>query len=338
MLGPLGGRQPVEPIQPQREFVAPQPRHQIRRPHHPAQHRAGQHERGVARLMAEPVVQRLQPVQVDEHQRARQPLPLQPVDPPLRLVDEGAPVQQARERVRPGLAGQLPLDRLVLEHDADQGGHRAEQQVIVAVPSALAQRAPHDQRGLQAEPGRAEADQHGKPAIQRQLERRRPARGPEQRQQLRHQLVARLSRVVQDRLVLGSLAEIEHGRAGTAQRADRRRQHRSHDPRRIGLQPHLVQDVVHHLGPPDRRRRGDLLLLSHRHVERHRPRTHAPPHLVQDRRRRNREANLLPVGVADPTAPLPDSEARQERVPLRILVRKEDCGGPLPQQAFRRHP
>ena len=61
------------------------------------------------------IVQALEVVQVDVHQRARELLAVQPVDPAVHLFDEGAAVQQPGERVGTGLAGQLALDRLMLE-------------------------------------------------------------------------------------------------------------------------------------------------------------------------------------------------------------------------------
>ena len=72
ILRALGGGELVGPVEPEGEFVAAEAGDEVGRADDAAQQLAGEAERVVPDLVAELVVQRLEVVEVDEHQRARQ--------------------------------------------------------------------------------------------------------------------------------------------------------------------------------------------------------------------------------------------------------------------------
>ncbi len=87
------------------ELVAAHPGQEVARPQGLLQARTHQRQQVVADGVPEAVVDLLEPVQVDHHDRA--PAVVGAVDRALQLLGEPAPVGQARERVVVGLPGQL---------------------------------------------------------------------------------------------------------------------------------------------------------------------------------------------------------------------------------------
>ena len=80
---------------------------------HAVRCRGGPHQHLVAHLVTQPVVHRLEIVEVGEQQRSRLVLTIEPVDVAGHLLEEGAAVEQPGHRIGPRLACHLLLDRLV---------------------------------------------------------------------------------------------------------------------------------------------------------------------------------------------------------------------------------
>ena len=87
VLGAFGRGHVVGAIHPQRKLVAAQPCDEIARPHGLAQDVGGAHQNLVTRLVAQPVVHRLEVVEIGEQQRSRLILTIEPVDVAGHLLD-----------------------------------------------------------------------------------------------------------------------------------------------------------------------------------------------------------------------------------------------------------
>ncbi len=99
----------VRPLEEQREFIAREARDMGLRGDQPAQPQRQAPQQLVARAMAEPVVDRLEPVEVDEHERQPPLLDARPAPrrlprrkPRLEPRDQPGAVGHARQAVDPG--------------------------------------------------------------------------------------------------------------------------------------------------------------------------------------------------------------------------------------------
>ena len=114
----------------ERELLAAHAADAVDAAHARGQCLAQQLERSVPRLMAEPVVQHLEPVEVADQDGQRRLEPARALDLELEGLLEAAPVEQTRQRIGANGVGQ-PVDQAVeplLEQAEERGGHdeRAE--------------------------------------------------------------------------------------------------------------------------------------------------------------------------------------------------------------------
>ena len=88
-----------------------------------AQHLGDMDQDVVAHFVAELVVDRLERVHIDKHQSAGRVFGVQAVNVALHLLEEGAAVEQAGQRIGASLAAHFLLNRLMFQdHTDDTGG------------------------------------------------------------------------------------------------------------------------------------------------------------------------------------------------------------------------
>jgi hypothetical protein len=132
-----------------RELVAAQARHDVGIAQRRAHARAHLAQCQVAHRMAERVVDRLEPVHVEEQDREQRAVPPGVAQRLLELAMEHRAVRQPREAVLVGEAQDLALAALdAVEHQVEALGERADLVLAVDVDVALVVAALHALRGL----------------------------------------------------------------------------------------------------------------------------------------------------------------------------------------------
>ncbi len=126
---------------PEDEFVAAEARRHVAGRHGLVQQACGGAQRGVAGLVAMPVVERLQVVEVEEDENT-----WPAAQPRVERIEERTTVREAGQRVGAGLAFQLALHAVEAEHGAEHRGHRAQHGQVLGIPVARAGLAPRGQR------------------------------------------------------------------------------------------------------------------------------------------------------------------------------------------------
>ena len=233
--GDLAGLLLVRVDRDQRELVAAVARLEVVRARRALQRVTDPAQHLVADEMSVLVVDLLEAVEVDQHERERRARrALRPFDLAREAIVEGTVVEAAGQRIRARGAGQARLHVGVLERDGGELGERLER---VELRAAGADAAPvgdrehaaqlpapvdgHGQRCLDPGPGRAgrrTPDQrvvvgHHRAVLEQHLAREPRACGHAEAELLRREPVRRL-----DRELLGVGDPVDHGRVRTDQR------------------------------------------------------------------------------------------------------------------------
>ncbi|KAG0932512.1 hypothetical protein G6F31_016526 [Rhizopus arrhizus] len=119
-----------------REFVTAPPRHHVRVTHAMAQHTGHRPQHGITSQMAPGVVDRLEAVQVDVHQRGRLAGTLDAGDGLLQVYFETTAVAQFGQRVDLGQVPCLALARTLLGVVAQHPDRTAHMAFVIAQPRA----------------------------------------------------------------------------------------------------------------------------------------------------------------------------------------------------------
>jgi hypothetical protein len=183
-LGALRGGHVIGANEPNREFIAAEAGDQIAWAKCPAQQCGGATQDVVAHFMAQPVVDRLEMIEVGEDQRTGLVVAILPHRVTLHLLQKRTAIEQAGQRVGPRLPGHVELEGLPFQQHADDLGDRADQQAVIAVPGAVVRMAPGDETGVFTEPGAAGRDEYRAPIRGRC--RRFEVGGSRLRRSLRH--------------------------------------------------------------------------------------------------------------------------------------------------------
>ena len=121
----------VRAIHPQRELVAPQARDEIARPHGVAQELAVRSSTSSPTSWPSRSFTGLKSSRSANSSVPGCVLTIEPIDVAFHFLEEGAAVEQPGQRVGARLSRHFLLDRLVLQHHADQAGRGADQQLVL---------------------------------------------------------------------------------------------------------------------------------------------------------------------------------------------------------------